>query len=201
MALALLAMRFVNPPTTALHTQRRIESLIEGNWEYQKRFSPVRADKISPHLGHAVVASEDGRYYEHPGIDMEAIRKALEDNEKRNRPRGGSTITQQLVKNLFLTTHSTVWRKAIELPAAYMADFLLPKDRILLLYLNVIEWGPGIYGAEAAAMHHYGRSASRLTRSQSARLAACIPAPRTRSPQKMNRLGGTILRRMGQHGW
>lgn len=199
-ALVLLGLNVVGPPVTGVQVQRWIEAVVEGS-EYDMQRSTRPRERISPHLAHAVVAAEDGRFYEHEGIDWEAIRQAVEDNQRRNRPRGGSTITQQLVKNLFLTTHSTIWRKAIELPLALMADRLLPKERILELYLNHVEWGPGVFGAEAAARHHYGISSDKLSRDQSARLAACLPAPRSRSPQRMSSYGSIIRRRMSQMGW
>ncbi len=198
--LSLLYLRFLDPPTTALQTQRRLEAWISGG-EYDKRYSPLSSSDISKHLRHAVVAAEDARFYEHNGVDWEAIMKAREDNRRRRRARGGSTMTQQLAKNLYLSSHSTVWRKGIELPIAYMMEFILPKERILELYINVIEWGPGLYGAEEAAHYHYGVPAARLTRSQSARLAAIIPAPRRRKPQRMDQLSGIILGRMNQMGW
>jgi monofunctional biosynthetic peptidoglycan transglycosylase len=100
-----------------------------------------------------------------------------------------------------MTTHSTLLRKALEVPLAYAADLLLPKARILELYLNVVEWGPGVFGAEAAAQYHYGISAASLTRYQSAALAACLPNPRDRSPHQMTRYTHQILARMVQHGW
>lgn len=126
----------------------------------------------------------------------------MRENWQRKRMRrGGSTITQQLVKNLFLTTHRIAGRKLLEIPLALLAELVLDKDRILELYLNVVEWGPGIYGAEAAARHHYGLPASALSRNQAARMAACLPAPRTRTPQEMDRLGGLIERRMASRGW
>ncbi len=201
LTLCLAVMSVVTPPTTAIQLQRRLEAWIGGDQNYRKQYMPVGADAVPVHVAHAVIAAEDGRFYEHNGVDWEAIAKALEENAQRKRPRGGSTITQQLAKNLFLTSHSTLWRKAVELPAAYLIDLLLSKDRILHLYINVIEWGPGIFGIEAAARHHFGIPADRLSRSQAARLAACIPAPRARTPQQMNRLSGSILRRMAQHEW
>jgi monofunctional biosynthetic peptidoglycan transglycosylase len=115
--------------------------------------------------------------------------------------RGGSTITQQLVKNLFFTTNRSFLRKAVEFTLAPPAEWFLPKRRIMELYLNVIEWGPGVYGAESAAQHWYGVSAARLTREQSARLAAILPNPIRRKPGRMNAYTEEILRRMAQMGW
>lgn len=195
----LLLLRLVDPPTTTVQLQRRIEAFWHDA-DYEKRYTPVALDAIDDDLEHAVVAAEDGRFYQHHGVDWEAVGEALEDT-RNGRRRGGSTITQQLVKNLFLTTHSTYLRKALELPLAYLADALLPKERILELYLNVIEWGIGVYGAEAAAQYYFGRSAAQLTRYQAASLAAVIPNPRLRTPGGMDWYTRIILRRMAQMGW
>ncbi len=199
--LLLLLYNVVPPPITGVQIQRAVESLIsEGSVVYSYR--PVARSRISPHLAHAAVAAEDGRFYDHFGIDVKAIEEAVEDNRRRGEVwRGGSTITQQLVKNLFMTTHSSLVRKAFEVPLTILAELLLPKERILTLYLNVIEWGSGVYGAEAAARHYYGTSASNLSRHQAASLAAVIPAPRSRSPQRMGWYTSIILRRMGQMGY
>ncbi len=200
-ALWLAAYSVVLPPTTGVQTQRRIEAWISGA-DYDKDYRPVARARINAHLAHAVIAAEDGRFYIHGGIDWKAVRKAIEDNRRRGRAwRGGSTITQQLVKNLFMTTRSSLARKAFEVPLAYAAEIILSKERILTLYLNVIEWGPGVYGAEAAAQHHFGTSAKRLSRRQSAQLAAVIPSPRARTPQRMGTYTRTIERRMRQLGW
>ena len=198
--LLLLAYTRIDPPTTGVQVQRRIESLF-GDGRYRKRYSPVPYARISRHLVHAVVAAEDTRFYEHGGIDWEAIGEAIEDT-RRGRARGGSTLSQQLAKNLFLTTHSRLWRKTLEVPLTYLTEAVLSKERILELYLNVAEWGPGgVFGAEAAARQHYGTSAASLTREQASRLAACLPAPRRRVPQRMDRYAEVIERRMSQMGW
>ena len=202
--ISLVLLRWIDPPTTALQAQRRVEAWLDGR-EYVKRREFVPLDRISKHLHHAVVAAEDARFYEHAGIDWQAIGEAIEDNReraaRRRRPRGGSTLSQQLVKNLFLTTRGGIVRKVFEVPLTYAADAVLPKDRILELYLNVIEWGDGIYGAEAASRHHFGVSAARLSRVQAAALAACIPAPRRRVPARMGSYRDVILERMQQMGW
>lgn len=199
--LCLVLYNVVPPPVTGVQLQRRVESFFEDE-PYARRYRPVGAARLSPHLRHAVVAAEDGRFYEHSGVDWEAVQKAIQDNQRRGRVwRGGSTITQQLVKNLFMTTHSSFVRKALEIPLTYLAELLLPKERILVLYLNVIEWGRGIYGAEAAARHYYGKPAADVTRYQAAALAAVIPSPRRRTPQRMGGYASAILRRMHQHGW
>lgn len=191
----------VYPPVTGVQVQRQVEGLLEGRW-LEWRYDPVPLGEISAHLTHAAIAGEDSRFYEHFGIDLEAVQEAIEDNRRRGETwRGGSTITQQLVKNLFQTTHSSYFRKGLEVPLTLLAELILTKERILALYVNVIEWGPGVYGIEAAARYHYDQSAARLTRSQASRLAACIPAPRTRTPQRMGWYASIIQRRMRQMGW
>src|ERR1700722_17224794 len=143
---------------------------------YKKRYTFLPLKKISSELQHAVIAAEDGRFYQHHGIDWKAEQKVMDDSREAGTvTRGASTITQQLVKNLFFTTHRNPARKAFEYTLAPLADWILGKRRVLELYLNIVEWGPGIYGAEAAAEYHYGTSAGRLDREQSARLAACLP--------------------------
>ena len=197
---SLLLLNLIDPPTTMVQTQRRVESWF-GDDDYVKRQTWVTIDSIDADLRWAVVASEDGRFFEHHGVDWQAVDKAVEEYQSGGRLRGASTITQQLVKNLFLTTHSTWIRKGLELPLAYMADLLLSKRRILEIYLNIVEWGPGVWGAEAAARHHYGRSARILTRDQAARLAACLPDPLRRRPQRMDRMSSSIKDRMNQLGY
>ena len=200
-ALLLLLYTAVSPPTTGVHMQRRVESFFQDD-AYEKQYDPVARAQISPHLPHAVVAAEDARFYAHGGVDWQAVRKAIEDNRARGRAyRGGSTITQQLVKNLFMTTHSSYVRKALELPLTYLAELILSKERMLTLYLNVIEWDRGIFGAEAAARHYYGASAKKVSRYQAAALAACIPDPLGRTPNRMGGYTTIILRRMQQMGW
>jgi monofunctional biosynthetic peptidoglycan transglycosylase len=200
-ALGLIYLRYFGPITTSVQIQRRVEALMTGRpYEKHYRFFPM--SRISPHLRHAVIVSEDDRFALHEGVDWLAMERAMRDNWRRRRFwRGGSTITQQLVKNLFLTTYRVAGRKLIEIPLALLAELILDKDRILELYLNVVEWGPGVFGAEAAAEYHYGIPASALSRDQAARLAVCLPSPRKRKPQNMQRLGGVIERRMAARGW
>lgn len=201
-ALALAAMRVLPPPVTSVQVQQAAGALLSGDEAYRFRYTYVGRGRISAHAFHAVVAAEDTRFYQHRGIDWVELEKARTEARRRGRPpRGASTITQQLVKNLFLTTHRSYLRKGLEYPLALMADFILPKERILELYLNVIEWGPGIYGIEAASRHYYGTSAANLSRDQAARLAAVIPAPRSRTPERMGGYAETIRRRMSQMGW
>jgi monofunctional biosynthetic peptidoglycan transglycosylase len=157
--------------------------------------------RISNHLKRAVVTAEDARFAEHEGVDWEAIEKAYKDNARRGKPaRGGSTITQQLAKNLFLSPQRSYVRKAQELVITYMIEALWDKRRILEVYLNVVEWGEGIFGAEAAARHYYGIPAAQLGAEQSARLAAYLPNPkrygRARSGPYLDGRTAAILRYM-----
>jgi monofunctional biosynthetic peptidoglycan transglycosylase len=189
----LVYLRFLPPLLTALQLQQWIE---HGDAPGSSSgFVPLK--RLGPHLPRAVVAAEDARFYTHSGVDWLGMRRAAEDNMRRGRLwRGGSTITQQLVKNLFLGTRGSFVRKAFEIPLALLADLILPKERILALYLNVVEFGPGVYGGEDAAQHYYEIPAAFLSRDQAARLAACLPSPRTRRPQRMNAYSAKILRRM-----
>jgi monofunctional glycosyltransferase len=199
--LSLLYLKYLPPLTTGVQIQRRVEALAAGA-EYSKRYRFVPAEQISPNLRRAVVAAEDTRFFQHRGFDWEEVRNAREQAARRGTaPRGASTISQQLVKNLFLTTHRSWVRKGLETSITPLAELILDKDRILELYLNVIEWGPGVYGAEAAARFHYDTSAADLSRERAARLAAVIPAPLQRRPDRMGSYAQTIQTRMRQMGW
>jgi monofunctional glycosyltransferase len=194
-------LRWINPWTTTVQMERLIQA-VRAHRPYNKRYQFVPLSDISLNLQHAVVAAEDGRFRQHHGFDWIEMQKVLEDDMKRQRVgRGGSTITQQLVKNLFLTTERSFVRKGVESSLVPLVEAFLTKDRILELYLNVIEWGPGIYGAEAASEHYYHLPASQVSREQAARLAAIIPAPLKRKPERMNEYSAVILDRMAQTGW
>ena len=199
---ALIALRTVNPPTTGVQIQRRVEAWVHGT-RYRKRYTFVPLSKISPELQHAVISAEDGTFYRHHGIDWDETEKvAQESQDKGQLGRGASTITQQLVKNLFFTTHRNPVRKAFEYTLAPMADWILGKRRVLELYLNVVEWGPsGVYGIEEGAKYHYHVPASRLDREESARLAAILPSPRRWRPGRMDDYSAIILARMEKAGW
>jgi monofunctional biosynthetic peptidoglycan transglycosylase len=200
-ALSLVALKWIDPPTTAVQMERRVEAWIHSK-PYRKRYQFVPLSQISPEMQHAVVAAEDARFYQHHGFDWHAMEIAAEDDmEGGHRLRGGSTITQQLVKNLFFGTGRSYLRKGAEFTLVPVAEFVLGKQRILELYLNVVEWGPGIYGVEAASRADYGISARRLGRDQSARLAAVLPLPLKRRPERMDHYSEIILERMRQMGW
>ena len=198
---ALFALRSYDPPTTGVQIQRRIEAKLSGR-PYRKRQKWVPLDRISADLQHAVIAAEDGHFYQHHGIDWQQVEQAAEESRvSGKRRRGASTITQQLVKNLFFTTYRDPVRKAFEYTLAPLADSILGKNRTLELYLNVIEWAPGVYGVASAADYYYHATPANLDREQSARLAACIPSPRRRKPVWMNQFSANIMERMRQHGW
>jgi monofunctional biosynthetic peptidoglycan transglycosylase len=200
-AICVLALRWIDPPTTTVQMERRWEAM-RRHQPYKKRYEFVPLRNIAPVLQHAVVSAEDGRFRQHHGFDWVEMEQVLDDDIKRGRlGRGGSTITQQLVKNLFLTTERSLIRKGAESAVVPMMEAILSKDRILELYLNVIEWGPGIYGAEAASEYYYRVPASAVNRNQAARLAAVIPAPLKRKPERMNGYSQEILNRMERTGW
>jgi len=180
--------------------ERRVQAWIRGE-PYQKRYKFVPLSQISPDLQHAVIAAEDARYYQHHGFDWHEIQIAAEDDLEGDRTRGASTLTQQLVKNLFFGTSRSLLRKGVEASLVPVAELVLGKRRILELYLNVVEWGPGIYGAEAACRYYDKNSARNMGRQESAQLAAIMPAPLKRRPERMNRYSAIILERMRQMGW
>lgn len=199
-ALALVALRRIDPPFTAVQVQRRIQAWAHKT-PYHKWYRFVPLDQISRDFQHAVIAAEDARFYQHHGFDWDQVQIAFDESVEGGRTRGASTITQQLVKNLFLTTSRSAVRKGVEFTLVPLAERILGKRRILELYLNVIEWGPGVYGAEAAAQYHYGITAGRVNREQGARLAAILPAPLRRKPPRMNDYSARILERMREMGW
>jgi monofunctional biosynthetic peptidoglycan transglycosylase len=181
-----LVYRFVPPPATPLMLLRLGDQIAEG--KALKLYKDWRSlEEISPYLTAAVVVAEDQRFYDHHGFDFGAIQNALRRNERarargRTRVVGASTISQQTAKNLFLWPARSWARKGLEVYFTVLIETLWPKRRILEMYLNVAEMGPGIYGAQAASRHWFGRDARRLTRPQAARLASILPKPRSWSP-------------------
>jgi monofunctional biosynthetic peptidoglycan transglycosylase len=176
-----LALR--NPDRTSVMRQREQEAKSAGKTlRIQQSWVPL--SRVSRNLIHAVLASEDQKFFGHEGVDWDAIEKAVDEDRRSLRfARGGSTITQQLAKNLYFTTHRSIVRKVREAIVARWLEEELGKKRILELYLNVIEWGDGIYGAQAAAMRHYGKPAAALDALEAAGLAAMIPNPRRIHPR------------------
>ena len=196
----ILWYRFEAPRQTAFMAQRLAE-MREKSPSATIRYQWVPYARISSHLKRAVIAAEDARFLEHEGFDWEGLAKAREKNLKKGRVvAGGSTITQQLAKNLFLSPSKSYVRKGQEALIAAMMEALLPKQRILELYLNVIEWGNGVFGAEAAARRYYNAPAASLSAEASARLASMIPSPRRfeRNPgsEYLDGRVATILARM-----
>jgi monofunctional biosynthetic peptidoglycan transglycosylase len=199
-ALTLVAARWIDPPTTAVHIERRLQAWMH-NKPYRERYTFIPLSRISPDLQHAVIAAEDARFYQHHGFDWRQIQIDAEGDMEGGRTRGASTLTQQLVKNLFFGTGRSILRKGAEFTLVPVAELVLGKRRILELYLNVVEWGPGIYGAEEACAYHYRTSARNIGREQSARLAAILPAPLKRRPERMDRYSALVQERMRQMGW
>ena len=203
-AMLLVAAKWIDPPTTMVRMERQVQAWgqpkLQGKSD-RKRYEFVPLNQISPNLQHAVVSAEDARFYLHHGFDWHQVQIDAAGDLEGGRVRGASTITQQLVKNLFFGTGRSILRKGAEASLVPVAELVLGKRRILELYLNEVEWGPGVYGAEAACRYHYGISARNIGRDQAARLAAILPAPRKRRPERMNRYSEIILQRMGQVGW
>ena len=179
----------------------RMDDLRTKNPKAQRKYTWVAYDRISGNLKRAMVAAEDAKFIDHEGFDWDGIQLALEKNQKKGRVvAGGSTITQQLAKNLFLSPSRSYWRKAEEAVITVMLEAMLPKRRILEIYLNVIEWGSGVFGAEEASRLYFGTTAAQLSAEQAARLAAMAPNPRfyERNPAApgLNRKIGIIVARM-----
>ena len=179
--------------------ERRFQAWVNHK-PYHEHYQFVPLNQISPDLQHAVIAAEDANFYHHHGFDWQQIQIAAQEDLEGERTRGASTITQQLVKNLFFGTGRSFLRKGVEATLVPVAELFLGKQRILELYLNVVEWGPGIYGAESVC-RYYNLSARTIGRQQSARLAAILPAPLKRRPERMNNYSEIILKRMNQMGW
>ncbi len=171
-----------NPKLTAVMRQR-IEEARKAGLKPRIRYIWVPLSRISPHLIRAVILSEDARFYQHHGFDFQAIKLAAEKNWKRKRfAYGGSTITQQVARNLYLSTRKSLWRKFKELIIAYRMENALSKRRILELYLNIAEWGRWVFGAEAASRYYYHKHANQLTLDEAVRLAVILPSPIKHSP-------------------
>jgi monofunctional biosynthetic peptidoglycan transglycosylase len=190
-----------NPDSTAF-MRSRLETLREEKPGAKIMYGFVPYARISPHLKRAIVAAEDSKFFQHDGFDWDGIRNAYDKNMREGEVvAGGSTISQQLAKNLFLSGERAWWRKAQEAAITVMIEIIMDKRRILELYLNVIEWGEGVFGAEAAARYHFGTTAAQLGPEQSARLAAMVPSPRRYGPGRNNtayleRRTATIMARM-----
>ncbi len=196
-----VTVTFVDPPTWAWRIDR---SLFPPKEDIKVRHYWIMLDDMSPNIQLAVIASEDQRFMEHGGIDFDAIKTALEDRDEGDTLRGASTLTQQTAKNLFLWSSRSYVRKGLEAWFALLLDTIAGKRRTLELYLNIVEFGPGIYGAEAAARYYFGKGAKSLTKREAALLAAVLPNPwnyRIKPPTNyMNRRADWITRQMRQLG-
>ena len=195
-----ILLRFINPPITWLMVQRGIERKADGEeWKITKKW--IRYDDLSDNLKRAAISGEDARFMEHWGLDRKAIADAYQRNKDGGRLRGGSTISQQTAKNVFLWPRRSWIRKGFETYFTLLIELFWSKKRILEVYLNVIETGNGLYGAEAATQHYFGKSAQSLTKRQAALIIAVLPNPRRWSPAKptafINRKANTIVRYMG----
>jgi monofunctional biosynthetic peptidoglycan transglycosylase len=175
-ALVVLIFRFVPPPFSALMVQRRIESW-SGTRNYNPRYDWTPLDRIAPVMGAAVIAAEDQTFADHFGFDWKAIEKAIEHNENSKRVRGASTLSQQTAKNLFLPSGRTWTRKGLEAYFTLLMEMGWSKRRILEVYLNIVEFGDGVYGVESASQAFFGKPAARLSPSEAALLAAVLPNP------------------------
>ncbi|WP_134500141.1 monofunctional biosynthetic peptidoglycan transglycosylase [Microvirga pakistanensis] len=179
-----------------------VSTLMLGRWltlqGVERTYVPL--DEISPHLPLAVMTSEDSRYCEHHGVDWVAIREVVEDSDEDGPARGASTIPMQVAKNLFLWPSRSYVRKGLEIPAALYLDLIWSKRQMMEIYLNVAEWGEGIFGAEAAAQRYFRKSAKNLTRREAALLARSLPNPLRRNParptSRLNALAGQLQARM-----
>lgn len=192
--LSVLLFRFVPVPVTPLMIIRCFQQIFDGEMPVLKH-DWVAFDKISPNLSRAVIASEDNRFLTHYGFDFVELKKAMKENEKRKKARGASTITQQTAKNVFLWPGHSFIRKGFEAYFTVLIELFWSKERIMEVYLNSIEMGNGIYGAEAVAKAHFHTSAAKLTKYQSALIAASLPNPIRYNSAKP---GPYVLKRAGQ---
>ena len=197
---SILWYRYQPPRETAFMSQRMSEAKAK-NPRAELRYQWVPYARISSQLKRAMIAAEDSKFVDHEGFDWEGIQKAIEKNQKKGKVvAGGSTISQQLAKNLFLSPSKTPWRKVEEALITLMLEAIWSKQRILEVYLNVIEWGNGVFGAEAAARHYYGIAASQLGPEQAAKMAGMVPNPRfydrNRNAPGLARKTGVIMARM-----
>lgn len=187
--------RVIDPVFSTLMALRLVQGEgLERTW--------VDLNAMSPHLAHAVLTSEDNHFCTHNGVDWGAVEEVLDTFSNGASPRGASTVTMQVAKNLFLWPSRSYIRKGLEVPLAFLIDLAWPKRRIIEVYLNIAEWGPGLYGAEAAAHRHFNKSAKKLTRREAAFLAAALPAPQIRNAGRpgpvTRRVAARVARRMRQ---
>ncbi len=199
-----IVYKWVNPPLTPLMVQRFFQQLTEKGREVNFERDYVSIDDISPNLVSAVVSSEDGRFMRHKGFDVGQLKQTYRENQRGRRIRGGSTISMQTAKNAFLPHRRSYVRKALEAGYTMAIEKLWGKERIMEMYLNIIEFGDGIYGCEAAAQHYFGHSAKTLSRHEAAQLAVTLPSPIKRNPSKatpyFKRQTSVVEGRMAKYG-
>lgn len=176
--LQVAVLRFVDPPLSAFMAARQVEAWAKGDVSFRVAYDWRDLDEISPHLPLAMVAAEDQNFANHHGFDFKAIEKARINNAKGRKVRGGSTISQQVAKNLFLWQGGGYFRKGVEAWYTLLIELMWPKTRILEVYANIAEFGDGIYGAQAASRSYWKKDASKLSPAESARMAAVLPSPR-----------------------
>jgi len=176
--LLVLTLRWLNPPTSAFMIAARLEALGSGAHDYHTQYHWVDLEDIAPQAALAVIAAEDQQFPFHAGFDFKSIREAVRHNAQSRRVRGASTISQQVAKNLFLWSGRSYFRKGLEAGFTLLIEWCWPKERILEVYLNIAEFGRGIYGVQAASQYFYHRDARRLGREQAALLAAVLPSPK-----------------------
>jgi monofunctional biosynthetic peptidoglycan transglycosylase len=177
-ALMVIALRWVNPPTSAFMIGARLDALFAGEHGYVTHYQWVNLERISPQAALAVIAAEDQQFPFHAGFDFKSIREAVRHNASSTRKRGASTISQQVAKNLFLWSGRSLLRKGLEAGLTLLIEWCWPKERILEVYLNIAEFGRGIYGVQAAAQRYFHKDARYLNRADAALLAAVLPSPR-----------------------
>lgn len=202
--LQVVVLRFVDPPVSMVMVEHRLRALMDGDDSFRLQYHWRDLDQIAPSLPLAAIAAEDQRFAAHRGFDLEAIEKAREQHARGGRLRGASTISQQTAKNVFLWSGRSWVRKGLEAWYTVLIELAWPKQRILEMYVNVAEFGPGVYGAQAAAREFFGKDADALTAAESARLAAVLPSPRRYSAANpgpyVQRRTGQIQRQMRQIG-
>ena len=200
----LVLYKWMNPPLTPLMVQRFFQQVKDDDRKVNFERDYVRIEDVSPNLVTAVVASEDGRFMRHKGFDVGQLKQTYKENKRGRRVRGGSTISMQTAKNAFLPHRRSYWRKAIEAGYTMAIEKLWGKERIMEVYLNIIEFGDGIYGCEAAAQHYFGHSAKELSRRESAQLAVTLPSPLKRNPEHktpyFRRQTSVVEARMAKYG-
>lgn len=193
-----------NPPVTPLMVQRFFQQMSDSQRSVRFERDYVSIDKVSPHLVNAVVVSEDGLFMYHHGFDVKQLKQSYLDNKRGRRVRGGSTISMQTAKNCFLPHKRTMWRKAVEAYYTTLIELIWGKKRIMECYLNIVEFGDGIYGCEAASQHYFHHSAATLSKQEAAQLAVTLPSPLKRNPAHQSpyfrKRTSTICQRMNQYG-